>query len=223
MWVLVFKYFFKPHAISAKQCKKCSVLCFPLGLRQRPTGGRVPRWRPSELGTPDTATWSDLQDTRVFLSLLRAIWGKWSPAESWGLGVLHRFSKVREREGLRSQVGRLEETSQFPETGDTIGLHMEGKKQAFLRLLQLLVLLWLKGLQKLCSCLPLPMAHTKRNSISGESTLPGPDTAQTTISHTAYILKDSSWPRAIPLVWSLQKKIKIIYLLSPGTWETAQS
>lgn len=72
---------------------------------KRPTGGRAPRWRPSELGTPDTATWSDLQYTRVFLSLLRAIWGKWSPAESWGLGVLHRFSKVREREGLRSQVG----------------------------------------------------------------------------------------------------------------------
>lgn len=35
----------------------------------------------------------------AFLSLPRAIWGKWSPAESWGLGVLQRLPKVK-REGV---------------------------------------------------------------------------------------------------------------------------
>lgn len=71
--------------------QKCSTPYFPLGLRQSPMGGRAPRWSPSELGTSDAAaTGSNL---------------RWmTPAQSWGLGIFHRLSKV-EREYLSSQVG----------------------------------------------------------------------------------------------------------------------
>lgn len=52
------------------------------------------------------------------------------------MGVLQRLFRVK-REGESEFTGRWYETLQVPETGDTAGLHMEGGKEIFLRLLQL--------------------------------------------------------------------------------------
>lgn len=50
--------------------------------------------------------------------------------------MLQRLSRVK-REGEPEFTGRLDKALQFPETGDTAGLHIEGGKEIFLRLLQL--------------------------------------------------------------------------------------
>lgn len=94
-------FFFKPHAMSAKQCKR---LC-PLV-----STGSEAEWL-SESPQVEPLWARHVKDTcveqpamcRAFLSLQRTIPGKegnWLPWENWSLGVPHRLSQLRERECL---------------------------------------------------------------------------------------------------------------------------
>lgn len=107
MWVLVFKYFFKPHAISAKQCRNTLHSTFA-GSEVKSHGREgPPKWSPSELSTSDAATWSNLQYTQHFWafpeqSQVNDLQQR-ERAEAW---VCYRGSPgSRERESLSSQVG----------------------------------------------------------------------------------------------------------------------
>ena len=167
--------------------QKCSTLYFPLGLRQSHMGGRAPRWSPSELSTSDhAATWGNLQSTQHFWAFPEQseVNDLQQRAEAW---VCFRGSPRSRERGFTEFPGRLYETLQFSDTGDSAGLYMEGEKEAFLRLLQLQVPLGLKGLQKLCSCLLLPLPHTKWNSISrGKNTARARGSTDHHFPHSVY-------------------------------------
>lgn len=97
-------FFPKPHAVSAKQCKKSLPSGFH-GVWGRVAWSESPQVEPLWARHVKYTSVEQPAMCRAFVSLQRATLGKVTSQENWTLGVPHRLSKVREKECLSSQVG----------------------------------------------------------------------------------------------------------------------
>lgn len=131
--------------------------------------------------------------------------------------MLQRLSRVK-REGESEFTGRWCETLQVPVTGDTAGLHMEAISQATAALGSAMI----EGAAETLLLSPSTLGSHKMNSISGERRLSGLEAAETAIPIQRIFLRIHPDQEQCP--WCDHcRKIKTIYLLSAGTWETRES